>query len=492
MRLIYSLTLMQFVYDVGLIFIPLYWVQALNTVTVFFTSFGGVATSIWSNIISLVVVHIVSSMKTFDIEKRFAAMAVGVTGFSLVIATGAAITNPDPTNARSEAAVDWHPVFFKLYYWIRFVSILVNVTAWVVVSRKLAVMGFAAPAADGRQLSKNSRARNLVHPVTVLAGRLKWYPIVQMASRVGAAWYEITYGDSASTYKTPTQAHTIALVLFAIFTPLAGIGYFVIFLMMQREAADIFRRVVRRSRCAGCFRWLLGEQHTGGLPSKPSTKTFGADRESGPSIRGSMDSISSEIGEKIAAAAKAHPGLPRLHEDDHATTRTSAYHARPSTQDSSSSREKGKYPSRTLSVMTNEDGSAQLVGQLVDGMADGSSSNGHASSSTSTAFTGSSTGADHARPSAAAGSSATTDSHASVLFALSRSTADDPVHSPLPGLRPSDGSSLSNHASPPSTVSLQEEARYSDWLLMSDEQLMAAIDASEEEGYEYHDAMGNF
>ena len=70
MRLIYSLTLMQLIYDIGLLFIPLYWVQALNTVTVFFSSFGGLATSLWSNVISLVVVYIVASMKTFDIEQR--------------------------------------------------------------------------------------------------------------------------------------------------------------------------------------------------------------------------------------------------------------------------------------------------------------------------------------------------------------------------------------------------------------------------------------
>jgi len=186
MRLIYSLTLMQFVYDIGLVFIPMYWVQALNTVTVFFTSFGGIATSIWSNIISLVVVYIVTSMKTFDIEKRFPVMAVCVTGFSLLLGAGAAITNPAP--AESEVAVNWHPIFFKLYYWIRFASILVNVVAWVVVSRKLSVMGFANAAGAGGQLSKSGRSRSIVHPVTVLAGRLKWYPIVQMVSRFGAAW----------------------------------------------------------------------------------------------------------------------------------------------------------------------------------------------------------------------------------------------------------------------------------------------------------------
>jgi len=340
--------------------------------------------------------------------------------------------------------------------------------------------------------------------------------------------YEIKYGDSASTYKTLTTSHTVALVLFAIFTPLAGIGYFVIFLMMQKEAQEIFKGIMRRSCCAGCFRWCTGDTGDAvGTPGRRSAKSLGADgRESGPSIRGSMDSVSSEIGEKIAAAAKAHPGLPRVHEDS--DSRLSAYHARPTARDSHPEseggkgklqREKSQYSSRTLSVMATEDG-AQLVEKLVDrnGSAAGHGSSngtyGHSSNSSSTVYThdtaatastaftthsantaGSAGDALRASYTGTDPSHLTSGSHNSALFALSQSTVDT-VHSPLGGqgagaaLRMSDGSQSAGAAASPAA----EDPCYSDWLMMSDEQLMAAIDASAGEGldYEYHDAVGNF
>ena len=134
---------------------------------------------------------------------------------------------------------------------------------------------------------------------------------------------------------------------------------------------------------------------------------------------------------------------------------------------------------------------AQLVEKLVNSSEDGS--NGTASSSVNTAYS-SAAGGGATRASAATESKGASSSNASVLFALSNSTENDAVHSPLGAAagRISDSSGLSENKSQntaPSGGSLLEEPRYSDWLLMSDEQLMAAIDASEGEDYEYRDAV---
>ena len=421
---------------------------------------------------------------------------------------------PNPYDPPPNHGVDWHVVFFKLYYWIRFASILVNVLAWVVVSRKLSVMGFANPSTNknGRQISKSGRTRSIVHPVTVLAGRLKWYPIVQAISRGGASWYEFVYGSSPGTYKNLTAAHTVALFLFAISTPLAGIGYFAIFLMMQREAMDIFKRIMRNCCCTCCFNWVMGEKGGSAGNEKRGGGAggeAGGDREgeSGFSIRGSMDSVSSEIGEKIAAAAKANPGLARVREADEPAGpggRGSAYYDRDRCEGDRKSAYQppdvagargGGGGNRTLSVMTTDesDRGAQLVEKLVSTTSSADGSRGtDPSASTSTAYPSNNGTISAARASGATTSSnGAPSSRSSVMFALSQSTCGtetDLVHSPLgaAAARPSDGSSVTQGTAISGSTAgtggmLLEEPHYSDWLLMSDEQLMAAIDQGEDE-----------
>eukprot|EP01034_Spumella_vulgaris_P039812 gene39812-49200_t len=74
-------------------------------------------------------------------------------------------------------------------------------------------------------------------PVRVLASRIKYYPIVQIVSRAGAAWYEFAYGFDTDSYSSDmSTTQTIALYFYGMCVPTAGIGYFLVFLIVQPAA----------------------------------------------------------------------------------------------------------------------------------------------------------------------------------------------------------------------------------------------------------------
>jgi hypothetical protein len=78
-----------------------------------------------------------------------------------------------------------------------------------------------------------------------------YYPIVQALARFGFSWFEISYGfDFAVT--TVSDAEFAALCVIAVTTPLGGVGYFVIFLVMQPHSWKFLKsRMLTGKRFAG-------------------------------------------------------------------------------------------------------------------------------------------------------------------------------------------------------------------------------------------------
>ena len=488
LRLIYSLTIMQCMYDIGLLLVPLYWVATFNELNVFLCTLGGIATALWSNVISLVVVYIVSSMKTFDIERRFVAIAFIVTAIALTAATGAAATVYDSNDTVSPQKQAAHDIFFKLYYWLRFISIIVNVVAYLVVSRKLSVMGFDA---NGQHKSVKPGARNAVHPVTVLADRLKWYPIVQAVSRLGASWYEYNYGDSVTSYKSSSDTlHDVALMFYAVFTPLAGVGYFIIFILMQRDAYEVFQRIMRASCFACCFNWCAGSP-----PTKHANFNEGA-----ISARGSMDSVGSEIAEKIAAAAAKSTSATLVRPAE----KSSAYfvrekgahsHALHQQDDDTGVRtESGTSGPRTLSNTSADSGNGTrgVLNALMSVSREGSNPSGQQTSqsaATASLATVSVSASVSKHSTATSVSGGTNNTYGTRTFSLAPSSngeqSDSGITSPLlpPTIRTASGVSSGGNTAVTHTVlnSMEHDLdvpRYSYWQQMTDAQLMEAIDAS--------------
>ena len=87
------------------------------------------------------------------------------------------------------------------------------------------------------------RSRN---PIYHLIRRLIFYPIIQVVCRLGPAPYNYIYKSNFVTYPEDAGAtQTFLLFVFVIFTPLAGMGAFLLFLYMQNGAKQELCRLLR-------------------------------------------------------------------------------------------------------------------------------------------------------------------------------------------------------------------------------------------------------
>ncbi len=242
--LIWNLTISQFMYDLPFFMLPFYKNRVCEDVMNFMFIFAGMAVALWTNVISLVLYYIVEYLQSFDIYGYYPIFAGCIFIPSCVLASLAIVYYGKYNH------------FELIYYWIRIASILFNLIIHAMISYKLQVMAQPVSSSTVAIAPKDD-------PVRVLASRIKYYPIVQIVSRAGAAWYEFAYGFTSDSYSkrdmSPTQ--TISLYFYGICVPTAGIGYFIVFLIVQPAAYQhlktklhsLWKRIVKFvSYCFSC------------------------------------------------------------------------------------------------------------------------------------------------------------------------------------------------------------------------------------------------
>lgn len=126
---------------------------------------------------------------------------------------------------------------FDFYYYCRFASILFNFVAFIIISRRTYWYKTKNAGVDKSSIEL---------AINVLATRMIYYPVLQAVSILPAAVYETT----VSIHKqSPTTTGGIVLdVIFAVLTPSTGIGYLMIFLVMQPNAYKHFRSLITTGR----------------------------------------------------------------------------------------------------------------------------------------------------------------------------------------------------------------------------------------------------
>lgn len=90
-----------------------------------------------------------------------------------------------------------------------------------------------------------------------MCGRLQYYCLVQIISRIGATWYQLQYGFIETI--DMSNASNFEMAVFStqfILTPSAGIGYLIVFLTMQPEAyqhyKDLIKSIEKFCHCKLC------------------------------------------------------------------------------------------------------------------------------------------------------------------------------------------------------------------------------------------------
>lgn len=272
-QLVVSLTACQILYDISFFFLPLVSTWG-DFVYLFLNTLGGLTSSLWSNVIIIVTARIVIRLRTVDTLKKYPQYL-------------ALVTIPSVAIAASVIAFYDHAKYDYViicYFIVRSVSIVVNLAAIAIIFFKISLMHGPSPTSqkppeeettrhkshERVQLSHDSGSAHSLstshnhareaylatrqnsssssnysspaaapksNPVFLLSKRLVYYCIVQTITRIGSTWYQIAYGFG-SEYEA-SDASTLQTIIYLsefVLSPSAGIGYLVVFLLIQPEA----------------------------------------------------------------------------------------------------------------------------------------------------------------------------------------------------------------------------------------------------------------
>eukprot|EP01039_Chlorochromonas_danica_P005098 gene5099-5602_t len=199
-----------------------YIVAAAN----FFQLLCGIGGSLASNWIAFIAWYIVTYGQKPDIVGHFHLVLLStlVVGLADALLYFFSVVPQETTNDHLEdiSIIDF-------YYYVRLASIGVNFVLCIITMYKIYLMS-------------SKKAEKSVHEraIETLAQRMVYYPVVQALSRSGLSWYEGIYGLNFNPHEaTPTQY--ACMIFFTIVTPMASVGYLVIFLIMQPSAYTLLK-----------------------------------------------------------------------------------------------------------------------------------------------------------------------------------------------------------------------------------------------------------
>eukprot|EP01032_Pedospumella_encystans_P012924 gene12924-14915_t len=188
--------------------------------------FGGLSVSLWTNILALVVLKVVVTYEAFNIRKNFYFLSAVALVPPLLLCVLNIALYKDHYNTGGQ-----NDNIGQIYSYSRTASILINFVAYAIISVQARKIG-GSSVGDG-EISQQQLMIN------ELSRRMIYYPLMQTVSRIGASVYEPVYGYGPYLGNS-SQNEYIWAIIYAITAPAAGIGYLIIFLMMQPYAYEQF------------------------------------------------------------------------------------------------------------------------------------------------------------------------------------------------------------------------------------------------------------
>lgn len=187
--------------------------------------------SLISNWISFIAFYIIYYNKSIDMNSKLLSFMY-FTSFFPGLLTG--IVFLIASIPQSQTNIELQKIAIEeLYFYIKLFSIIINFSFAYLIISKIYQMN-----------SKNHQKSLEEMAIQVFSYRIFLYPIVQSLSRLGPAWYQKAYGYEYDDADDVSQTQYDCLLMVAILTPLANIGYLVIFLLQQPNAWKYLYRLV--------------------------------------------------------------------------------------------------------------------------------------------------------------------------------------------------------------------------------------------------------
>jgi hypothetical protein len=230
--LVFSMTVCELIYDSTFFLMLGYHNRYVFHVISFLFGFGGLSVAFWSNILSGILLYLVTVFTPMDIWKHYWKF------FCICIFPTFVFAIFDSVYCYDTEAIESYNI-------IRFMSILFNILVYLIITRKFRMLG-------------SSKTSKSVGPLKELASRFKFYPIAQVVCRIPVTIYQLSYGFSYSGFQAVKLDHVsqvVALFLYALSAPSCGIAYFVVFLYMQPQASEEYRKIRLRwwNNCISLF-----------------------------------------------------------------------------------------------------------------------------------------------------------------------------------------------------------------------------------------------
>jgi hypothetical protein len=221
-QLVASLTFCQLIYDLGFFLLPWYGTYYGRICYGVINMWGGIASSLWSNILIFVTCQIIFTSRSVDIHSNYKYYFCFVT----IPATVISILEGIYVRHSGSTAI------FYCYFILRSTSVVGNILLFLIIVTQLYHL---------HSFSTNDYSKlNSLNPIYVLSMRLIYYCLVQTITRVGASWYQLQYGYGHTYHhETASSFQTAAYLLEYILTPSAGIGYLIVFLVIQPDAQEV-------------------------------------------------------------------------------------------------------------------------------------------------------------------------------------------------------------------------------------------------------------
>lgn len=240
--LITSLAVSNIIFDIGYYFRLERGKDWGNAMFFYFVILADIAMGMWTNIMSLVLVRIVHTLKAVDIMSEYRSYVLS----SVVISI--------PLIAFSAATAGWQldisSTGFRIYYWIRIAMIVTNAAQYGLT--KWLVRQFPGRVAQGELTDAQAET------IRVLVRRMRYYGLVQIITRLGPSWHD---------YNNDTYSQPVPAAIGSFLGSAVGIGYFALFVYMQPSAYELLReRVLRRY-----LGWLLPLQEVSHASSRMSS-----------------------------------------------------------------------------------------------------------------------------------------------------------------------------------------------------------------------------
>jgi hypothetical protein len=263
-HLIVMLTFSQLMYDMSAVMVifPGHFAEYSY---VAIRSMSGLWATFLTNILSFIIVHTVWTLQPIPITSYLTTIRIWIFGPNTLLG----ILVPMTLYSSSETSF---LVVSQIYYWARILSILFNIGSYFTLVYKLNSVLKSTPQSNiQRNIYRNG------NPLTSLVKRFKYYPIVQVLTRICVAYYEEIYGHDYDYHNSFTLKKKISTLLYLITLPSAGLGFFLVFLVVSPGAIKLLQEDWNwlMSQCFGeiCydqFRRRLSSTYQEGDPIFPA------------------------------------------------------------------------------------------------------------------------------------------------------------------------------------------------------------------------------